>query len=77
MKLFARASLSQGLLHRTPVPLPPLIEQQLIAEHLEAKCAKFDGLIAKAERIINLLREKRSALITAAVTGRIHVRAAA
>ena len=77
MKLVTRASLSQGLLHRTPVPLPPLGEQERIAAHLEVQCEKIDGLIAKSETSIDLLREKRSALITAAVTGKIDVRRAA
>lgn len=77
MKLVTRASLSQGLLHRTPVPLPPLGEQERIAAYLEVQCKKIDGLIAKSETSIDLLREKRAALITAAVTGKIDVRAAA
>ena len=77
MKLVTRASLSQGLLHRTPVPLPPLDEQERIAAYLEVQNEKIDGLIAKSETSIDLLREKRAALITAAVTGKIEVRAAA
>ena len=39
--------------------------------------ARIDGLITLTERSIDLLREKRSALITAAVTGKIDVRDAA
>lgn len=76
MKLVTRASLSQGLLQGLPIPLPPLDEQGKIAAHLELQCEKIDTLIAKTERSIELLREKRSALITAAVTGNIDVRAA-
>ena len=77
MNLVTRASLSQGLLHKTPVPLPPLSEQSRIAEHLETQCEKIDRVIYKTKHSIDLLREKRSALITAAVTGKIDVREAA
>ena len=59
------------------MPLPPLPEQQAIASYLDAKCASIDTLISKIERSIDLLREKRQALITAAVTGKIDVREAA
>ena len=40
-------------------------------------CAKIDALIAKADEVIETLREYRSALITDAVTGKIDVRGAA
>ena len=40
-------------------------------------CGKIDTLIAKAEEVIDTLREYRSALITDAVTGKIDVRGAA
>jgi type I restriction enzyme S subunit len=43
--------------------------------HLETETAKFDTLTAEAERAIELLGERRSALISAAVTGQIDVRA--
>jgi len=52
---------------------PPLAEQRAIADHLDRETAKIDALIAKAERFIELARERRSALITAAVTGQIDV----
>lgn len=58
-------------------PVPTLEEQSLIADHLDRQTARIDGLISLTERSIDLLREKRSALITAAVTGKIDVRAAA
>lgn len=54
--------------------LPTLAEQQAIVAHLEEKCGKIDQLKAKAERAIELLKERRSALISAAVTGKIDVR---
>jgi type I restriction enzyme, S subunit len=54
--------------------LPPLVEQRAIVAHLDEKCGKIDQLKAKAERGIELLKERRSALISAAVTGKIDVR---
>ena len=44
---------------------------------LKSKSAKFDTLTAEAQRAIDLLQERRTALISAAVTGRIDVRAIA
>jgi type I restriction enzyme S subunit len=54
--------------------LPPLAEQRAIVAHLDEKCGKIDQLKAKAERGIELLKERRSALISAAVTGKMDVR---
>ena len=51
------------------VPLPPLVEQRRIADHLDAETAKIDAMIAKAGELRALLEERRSALITATVTG--------
>lgn len=58
------------------VCLPPLEEQDRILSEIDAETARIDGLISLTERSIDLLREKRAALITAAVTGQIDVRAA-
>jgi type I restriction enzyme S subunit len=55
------------------VPAPPAGEQRRIADHLDEQTAKIDALIAKAEEFIALARERRAALITEAVTGRIDV----
>ena len=54
--------------------LPNVAEQQSIADFLDQETAKLDSLIAKIREAIERLRELRSALITAAVTGRIDVR---
>ena len=62
---------------KVKLPKPDLREQAAIADHIEAETARIDGLITLTERSIDLLREKRAALITAAVTGKIDVRAAA
>lgn len=64
-------------LSRVKIPLPPTDEQEAIAADLDRRTSRIDGLIALTERSIDLLREKRSALITAAVTGKIDVRRAA
>lgn len=53
------------------VPLPPLDEQAEIAAWTISRRDRVDTLIAKTERSIELLREHRTALITAAVTGKI------
>ena len=58
------------------IPLPPLSEQNAIASHLIVESAKFDTLTAEAQRAIDLLQERRTALISAAVTGQIDVRGA-
>jgi type I restriction enzyme S subunit len=57
-----------------PVLCPPMKEQQTIAEYIGSETTLIDSLISKTEESINLLKEKRSALITAAVTGKIDVR---
>jgi type I restriction enzyme, S subunit len=56
------------------VPLPTIEEQGAIVARLDEQTAKIDTLIAKAEEFIALSKERRSALITAAVTGQIDVR---
>lgn len=50
------------------LPLPSLLEQRAIADFLDRKTAEADALVAKYERLIELLEEKRVALITQAVT---------
>ena len=59
-----------------PIPLPPLLEQRAIAAFLDRETAKIDALIAKVREAIERLKEYRTALISAAVTGKIDVREA-
>lgn len=59
------------------VPVGPVDEQQRVAAGIEGQTEKIDELIAESERFIELLRERRTALITAAVTGQIDVRGVA
>ncbi len=68
-------SLEVELMMNTGIPAPPVQEQQAIAEYLDEKTGKIDGLIRKTETAIQTLEEYRTALITAAVTGKIDVRA--
>lgn len=58
-----------------PVILPPVPEQREIAQFLAQQTTTIESLITKAERFIALARERRAALITAAVTGQIDVAA--
>jgi len=51
-----------------PMPVPPLSVQQLILDDLDRATARIDALVAKKTRFIELLREKRQATITHAVT---------
>jgi len=53
---------------------PPQTEQAVIADFIAAKSAGFDQLMDKASQSMGLLAERRSALISAAVTGKIDVR---
>ncbi|GLZ02397.1 restriction endonuclease subunit S [Actinoplanes sp. NBRC 103695] len=64
-------SLRRPLLADFKVAVPPIDEQQRITAHLDDQTTKIDTLIAEAERLIDLVRERRSALITAAVAGMI------
>ena len=83
---FMLASMSVGDIQRqikwphlriVPVVVPSVTEQREIAERLDSEGKRIDDLITLTERSIDLLREKRAALITAAVTGKIDVRDAA
>ncbi|MCB9609465.1 MAG: restriction endonuclease subunit S [Polyangiaceae bacterium] len=61
-------ALNLAPLAATLVPTPPLDAQRTIADFLDRKTAAIDDLIARKERLIELLQEKRQALITQAVT---------
>ena len=74
MNLVTRASLSQDLLKQLPVVLPPLPEQKKIGEYLDYKSSIFSKLTKNAEAAIELMKERRIALISATVTGKIDVR---
>lgn len=63
-----RYGLGKQSLAATPIPVPPLDEQRAIAAFLDRETGKIDTLIAKKERLIKLLQEKRRAVISHAVT---------
>lgn len=81
-KLYTRANttfdrrIKQNDLDNLPLPIPSIGEQHAIVYHIKEQTTQIDTLIAKAEEHIVLARERRSALITAAVTGQIDVRTA-
>lgn len=55
-------------LSQISLPVPPLEEQEFIASKVSKETARIDALIEKKTRFIELLKEKRQALITQAVT---------
>lgn len=59
------------------VAVPPMEEQRRLVAYLDDQTGKIDTLIAETQRFIELSKERRAALITAAVTGQIDVREAA
>jgi type I restriction enzyme S subunit len=70
-----------GLVHITkedlgiiPVPCISLSEQQAIAAYLDDKTRKIDDLIEGQQRLVDLLREQRTAIISEVVTGKVDVR---
>lgn len=73
MMIVTRASLSQGLLQRMPVVLPPIEEQKEIAQYLQKAEDTFVAVSEKTKTSIDRLKQYRSVLITAAVTGQIDV----
>lgn len=66
-------SLRRPVLAEFRVAVPPLDEQLRIVTYLHEQTAKIDALITQTERFIELAGERRSALITGAVTGQIDV----
>jgi type I restriction enzyme S subunit len=67
-------SVTQAILRASRIWLPSKEEQKNIAAYLDQKIEMIDNLIAKAEQAIGLMKERRTALISAAVTGKIDVR---
>ncbi len=67
-------NISQEIIASLRIPVPPVNEQHAVCEFLDRETTRIDALIAKVETSITLLKERRSALITAAVTGQIDLR---
>ena len=70
MNLVIRASLSQELLKKLPVLIPPKEEQRQIAEYLDKKCSEIDKAIADKEQVIEKFTEYKKSLIYECVTGK-------
>ena len=78
LMMFASGSTALGIKAERLVYLrsliPPLSEQLKIVEYIETVVKKVDSLIANADGAIEIMQERRTALISAAVTGKIDVR---
>ena len=60
-------------INQMTMPLPPLEEQMAISDFILKKRQELDALAAEAQKAIDLLQERRTALISAAVTVQIDV----
>ncbi|MHC1761070.1 MAG: restriction endonuclease subunit S [Negativicutes bacterium] len=70
-------NIGMSVIENLVIPVPPLLsEQQAIAAFIDCETGKIDALVTKVEEAIGKLKEYRSALISAAVTGKIDVREA-
>ncbi|EIB19041.1 restriction modification system DNA specificity subunit [Campylobacter jejuni subsp. jejuni LMG 23216] len=69
--LVTRTSLSQELLGRLSVVIPPLKEQEQIAKFLDSEISKIDAIIEKTKKQIKLIKEYKTTLINQTVCGRI------
>ena len=67
--------ISQEAIARYQLILPPLVEQTCIAEFLDRETGKIDELVAEQQRLMELLKEKRQAVISHAVTKGLNPRA--
>jgi type I restriction enzyme S subunit len=63
-----------GEVGELPLLLPPLEEQRALVDFVGTELSRLESLAAEAERAITLMKERRGALITAAVTGQVDVR---
>jgi type I restriction enzyme S subunit len=67
-------NIGMKVIENLSITRPPLSEAIEIAQSLQEKSAKFDKIILQAQGQIELMQERRTALISAAVTGKIDVR---
>ena len=68
------AKVAQGHIKAWKVVVPEMVEQIAIVEYLDKRLKEIDNLIDKANSAIQLMQERRAALISSAVTGKIDVR---
>ena len=79
MNLYSHGTANQSSLNvvdmlEFKLAMPFKSEQKEIAQYLDAQTQKIDTLIDKSQQAIELLKERKTALISAAVTGKIDVR---
>ncbi len=77
MGSFVTATINQltnGTLNNFEIPVPPRREQLEIIDYLTDETVRLDALVVKARQVVEVLKERRQALISAAVTGKIDVR---
>jgi len=67
-------NIGQSTILELEIALPPMAEQESIVRYINQQAVRFDELAAEAQTAITLLQERRTALISAAVTGQIDVR---
>lgn len=67
-------NIGQSTIKELPILVPPITEANVLIQELKMKANKFEDILLKSEASIILLKERRTALISAAVTGKIDVR---
>src|SRR5690606_20036493 len=67
-------NISQEIVSNLRIPAPSLVEQAEIVHQLRQRIHEFDDLLSATQQGIEVLRERRSALISAAVTGQLDLR---
>ncbi|MDO9215494.1 MAG: restriction endonuclease subunit S, partial [Methylococcales bacterium] len=70
----SQMNLNADIVSKFKIVIPDLDAQHQIVDYLNEKLKGFDVLLSKADSAINLMQERRTALISAAVTGKIDVR---
>ncbi len=70
----SQMNLSAGIIRKFKLTVPPISEQAAIVSALDNETERIDRLLLEAEHASALLRERRTALISAAVIGQIDVR---
>jgi type I restriction enzyme, S subunit len=70
----SQMNLNADIVGKFKISIPPLNEQHQIVDCITPKIEKFDSMISQSETAISLMQERRTALISAAVTGKIDVR---
>lgn len=70
----SQINLNIEIISKIKIPVPPLVEQSAIVQKVRFGLSKVDTLIQQTDKSIDLLKERRSAFITAAVTGQVDLR---